>query len=50
MTVDTGCSGSLVALHQACQSLRCGESETAIVGAANVMLHQDAFIYLGSLG
>ncbi len=26
MTLDTGCSGSLVALHQGCQNLRTGES------------------------
>ena len=38
MSIDTGCSGSMVALHQACQSLRCGESDMGIVGAVNLIL------------
>mgnify|MGYP000880116274 CR=1 FL=1 len=37
VTLDTACSSSLVALHLACQSLRNGESNTSIVGAANLI-------------
>lgn len=49
MTLDTACSSSLVALHLACQSLRMGESKTAIVGAANVILMPDNFITMSNL-
>ena len=50
LTVDTGCSTSLVALHLACQSLRSGDSEVSVVGAANVMLNPDMFNQMSSLG
>ncbi|KAL1623909.1 Type I Iterative PKS [Neofusicoccum ribis] len=50
MTVDTGCSTGLVALHQACQSLRTGDAKMAIVGGANVMINPDIFILMSSLG
>nr|ALD83703.1 tAT polyketide synthase [Sorangium cellulosum] len=35
--VDTACSSSLVALHLACESLRAGANEMAIVGGVAVM-------------
>ncbi|WP_433946008.1 amino acid adenylation domain-containing protein [Paenibacillus sp. SN-8-1] len=36
--MDTACSSSLVALHTACQSIRNGECESAIVGSVKVNL------------
>src|SRR5690606_15502346 len=44
MSVDTACSSSLVAFHQACQSIRCGESGLAIAGGINLHLHPYGFI------
>ncbi len=38
IAIDTACSSSLVAFHVACQSLRRGETELAIVGGVNLML------------
>ena len=44
MTLDTGCSGSMVALHQACQGLRLRESDMALVSGVNLMLTPDAMV------
>ncbi|KAL8882951.1 MAG: hypothetical protein Q9198_000127 [Flavoplaca austrocitrina] len=49
-SLDTGCSASLVALHQACQSIRCGESQQAIVGGTNLILSPKTSVSLGGLG
>ncbi|WYZ36244.1 hypothetical protein EsH8_XI_000127 [Colletotrichum jinshuiense] len=50
MTIDTGCSTTLVALHQAVQSLRSGECDMSIVGGSNLLLNPDNFKTMGSLG
>ncbi|KAK4447399.1 hypothetical protein QBC34DRAFT_440144 [Podospora aff. communis PSN243] len=50
MTVDTGCSTGLVALHQAVLGLRAGESDMAIVGGCNLMITPDVFKVFSSLG
>ena len=43
VTVDTGCSSSLVTLHLACQALRAGECSLALAGGVTVMVTPTAF-------
>lgn len=38
MTVETGCSGSLVALHEACRALSLGECQSAVVAGTSLIL------------
>ncbi|RYP73024.1 hypothetical protein DL771_003892 [Monosporascus sp. 5C6A] len=50
MTVDTGCSTALVALHQAVLGLRTREADMSIVSGCNLMLTPDLFKVFSSLG
>ncbi|KAI2885910.1 hypothetical protein CBS11852_8117 [Aspergillus niger] len=50
MTVDTGCSTSLTALHLACQNLRSGESNMSIVTGASLMINPDVFLSMSNIG
>lgn len=43
-------SGSLVALHEACLTLRMGQSRMAIVGGTEVLLHPDQNVSMSSGG
>ncbi|GGR19850.1 hypothetical protein GCM10010219_25800 [Streptomyces netropsis] len=46
MSIDTMCSSSLTAVHLACQSIKCGESEVAIAGGVNLSLHPNKYLLL----
>src|SRR5690606_10928905 len=50
LPVDTACSASLSAVHLACESLRRGECEAALVGAVNLHLHPAKYINACALG
>ncbi|WP_399136035.1 type I polyketide synthase [Streptomyces sp. NBUA17] len=44
VSVDTGCSSSLVSMHLAAQALRTGECTLALAGGVAVMAASDAFV------
>lgn len=48
-TVDTGCSASLIALHQAIQSLRSGETQQCFVAGVNLLLDPSKFMALSRM-
>ncbi|KAF4990487.1 hypothetical protein FGRMN_8444 [Fusarium graminum] len=50
VTIDTACSGALVALHLACQALQAGECDGAVIGASNLFLSPDYALSLTRLG
>ncbi|WP_342651074.1 type I polyketide synthase [Pseudomonas sp. REB1044] len=50
LTVNTACSSSLVALHLACQSIKQGECDFAVVGGVNLMLAEQSFTAMRQFG
>lgn len=44
MVLDTSCSSSLVAIHQAVQSLRSGEASLAIAGGVSLMVSPESML------
>ncbi|KAM5380293.1 hypothetical protein ACJZ2D_003575 [Fusarium nematophilum] len=49
MTIDTGCSGSLVSVHLAAQSLRTGETSLAIAAGAGMILTPNTIMPMTAL-
>ena len=49
MSVDTGCSGGMVGVHLACQALRLGESDVALVAGTNLLLGPDMTMAMSNL-
>ncbi|PHH65203.1 hypothetical protein CDD81_3062 [Ophiocordyceps australis] len=49
MTLDTGCSGSLVAVHLAAQSLQSGESSLAIAAGSGMILTPNTIMPMTAL-
>ncbi|WP_234332332.1 type I polyketide synthase, partial [Streptomyces sp. NRRL F-5650] len=50
LTVDSGQSSSLVAVHMACQSLRAGECDVALAGGVNLNLSFDGTLTVSRFG
>ncbi|WP_026686152.1 SDR family NAD(P)-dependent oxidoreductase [Azovibrio restrictus] len=46
LPVDTMCSSSLTAIHEACAHLRRGECELALAGGVNLYLHPQQYVEL----
>src|SRR4029453_14408392 len=46
LPIDTMCSASLTAIHEACEHLLRGECELAIAGGVNLYLHPSSYVGL----
>jgi acyl transferase domain-containing protein len=48
--VDTACSSALVAVHEACESIRSGRCALAVAGGVNLYLHPRTYVELAAAG
>lgn len=46
IAMDTMCSSSLTSIHAACRSILSGESDAAIAGGVNLILHPNKYVQL----
>ncbi|KAI0434876.1 hypothetical protein F5Y09DRAFT_354859 [Xylaria sp. FL1042] len=49
MTIDTACSSSMIAVHQAVMQLRTGQSRVAIAAGANILLDPTDYMAMSNL-
>lgn len=49
-TLDTACSSSMVALHQAVLALRSGEADMAVAAGVNLILGPEMYIFEAKVG
>ncbi|MCW8200045.1 amino acid adenylation domain-containing protein [Verminephrobacter aporrectodeae subsp. tuberculatae] len=50
MVIDSACSSSLSALHQACQTILSGDAELAFAGGVDVLLDEEVYVQFTRAG
>ncbi|MEU0390190.1 type I polyketide synthase, partial [Streptomyces chartreusis] len=50
VAVNSACSSSLYAVHQACQSLRAGDVDTALAGGVSLLLSPEISVFMSRIG
>ncbi|GFN30065.1 hybrid non-ribosomal peptide synthetase/type I polyketide synthase [Paenibacillus xylaniclasticus] len=49
LPIDSMCSSSLTAIHEACEHIYNGECEMAIAGGVNLYLHPSSYVFLSAM-